>query len=76
MTTDINRTGLVWPTSDQQALMNQTFSVTNVNESGVNGVIGMFGQNDNYYFYMQFEAENSDEWWDGSIMTKNFRILF
>ena len=56
--------------------MNQAFTVTNVNESDINGVIGMYGQDNNYYFYMQFEAENADEWWDGSIMTKNFRLLF
>jgi len=25
------------------------------------------GANDEYYFYMQFQPDNDDAWWEGSV---------
>lgn len=36
----------------------------------------MFGDGTAYYFYMNFEPMVDDQWWDGAIQEKNFRVLF
>ena len=36
----------------------------------------MYGTNDAYYFYHTFEADSADEWWDGSVLEKNFRVIY
>ena len=56
--------------------MNQAWSETSVNNSGNLGVIGMFGQDDKYYFYFQFSPAADDKWYDGATTSKKFRLLF
>ena len=38
----------------------------------------MYGDKDNdtYYFYMKFTADEDDLWWSGASSTLNFRVLF
>ena len=62
------------PTSDQTVLMDKEWSQTSVTE--VDGIIGMYGQDNAYYFYHEFQPENDDEWWDGSVLEKNFRVIY
>ena len=62
------------PTSDQLTLMDKEWSQTSVTEA--NGTIGMYGQDNAYYFYHYFQPENDDEWWDGTVLEKNFRVIY
>ena len=64
----------VVPTADQVAMMLTTFEESEITESP--GTIGMFGQDNDYYFYMTFEAYQSDQWWSASVQVKTFRLLF
>ena len=66
-----------WPTTVEQLdLMNLAFEETSITQDNVAGVVGMFGQDDGYYFYMNFQPADDDQWYDGSVIEKNFRILF
>lgn len=65
------------PTDDQRTLMSQTWSETSVNQDGTNAVVGMFGNDDGYYFYMEFEPNQADEWWDPRATGElKFTMLF
>ena len=65
-----------WPTVDQMALMDQLFEPTSITASDTKGTIGMYGENDKYYFYMAFTADEDDEWWTSQVVSKNFRVIF
>ena len=57
--------------------MAQTWSETSVNHDGTNAVVGMFGSDEGYFFYMEFEPNQDDEWWDPSCCSeKIFAMLF
>ena len=68
-------TGCSWPQYQQQLdLMNTTWQETSITETNINGTVGMWGKkatedgaNDEYYFYMQFQPDNDDAWWEGSV---------
>ena len=53
----------VWPTESQIGPMNTSWSTTDVNQNHVPGTIGMYGNNENYYFYFNFRANDADAWW-------------
>ena len=36
----------------------------------------MYGTDNAYYFYHTFEPDSADEWWDGSVLEKNFRVIY
>ena len=65
-----------WPTADQQLLMSQTWESTSITETSTTGTIGMYGQNDVYYFYHTFQPSNDDEWWDAQTLEKDFRVIY
>ena len=56
--------------------MTADWSQTSITASDTTGNIGMFGNEDNYYFHMDFEADSDDEWWDGTTLQKYFRVIF
>ena len=51
------------PTSAQTDLMNHDWTQSSVTEAKNPGKIGMFGKGDDYYFYMDFVANNSVDLW-------------
>ena len=76
MTLDPSTEFLPQPSSAQINMMDQTWSETNVNTDGTLGTVGMFGTSNKYYFWMSFLANDLDQWWDASVQTKEFRVLF
>ena len=64
------------PDAAQQALMLTTWTATGVTTDNTVGKVGMFGTNDAYYFYMKFNANSSDAWWDAAVANKTFRMMF
>ena len=50
------------PSAAQTNLMNEAWSQTNINDANTPGTIGMYGEAEKYYFYMQFVANSSDNW--------------
>ena len=57
--------------------MNRDWTQSSVTETKNPGKIGMFGKGDDYYFYMDFVANNSvDLWNEGAFKSKTFRMLF
>ena len=65
----------VWPTEAQIGPMNTSWSTTDVNQNHVPGTIGMYGNAESYYFYMNFRANDADAWWT-TATNKNFVLLF
>ena len=73
------------PSSDQLALMSNSWQQTGITQGNTAGVIGMYSKNDVYTFYMFFKANDSDAWWEVASVTddtcttagiKNFRVMF
>ena len=68
------------PDSAQQLLMDQAWSQTSITEDDTTGTIGMYGSEvdgePKYYFYHHFQPPEADEWWDGSITEKDFRVIY
>lgn len=56
--------------------MNYNWEETSITEPAQKGIIGMFGEGDSYYFFMNFMPMKDDQWENGSIQTRNFRVLF
>ena len=65
-----------WPTADQKLLMTATWEQSSITESSTTGTIGMYGQDDVYYFYHTFQPANDDEWWNAQTLEKDFRVIY
>ena len=63
----------VYPDNGHRFLMDSVWTYANIVEPNTYGTVGCYGQDDVYYFYMEFVALNSDEWW---LSTRNFVMLF
>ena len=64
------------PEAAQLLLMDREWKQTSITDGDTSGTIGMYGSNDAYYFYHTFQPSNDDEWWDGSVLNKNFRVIY
>ena len=63
-----------YPSEAARELMKQNWEQTSVTSD--NGTIGMFGTNEKYYFFMKYEAESSELWYQGSTQEKDYILLF
>ena len=65
------------PDADTQVLlMNREWKQTSITDGDTSGTIGMYGTDDAYYFYHYFQPSADDEWWDGTVLEKNFRVIY
>lgn len=62
------------PGSYDAGKMNNSWYATKIVEDDTTGWIGMYADTDadKYYFYMQFQPNNDDEWWLGASSAKRF----
>lgn len=65
-----------YPTSDQVTLMKNDWQQTSVTEDNTSGTIGMFGENDRYYFYMKITVNSGDLWQQALTQNKEFMMIF
>lgn len=60
------------PSTEQKALMSESWEQDSVTAASTKGTIGLFGEPNSdgvaeYYFYFEFTADADDAWWEASL---------